>query len=75
MASLSGVLGSAAASTGAKLPLFLHARSLVVRYARGVTPLAVTAPLPRHMAAVWDALGWDHTIVNYSRGVDEAAAA
>lgn len=68
--------GSGGAKGGAgELPLFLHARSLVVRYARGVPPLAVTAPLPRHMAALWDALGWDHAVVNYRQRAPLDAAA
>ncbi len=38
--------------------LMLHARSLRIRHPNG-TYLAVTAPLPPHMAKVWDMFGFD----------------
>jgi hypothetical protein len=64
-----GLLGSNENADG---NLFLHARSTVVKYARGTPSLAVTAPLPKHMARVWDALGWDHAVVNYGRPEETA---
>jgi 23S rRNA pseudouridine955/2504/2580 synthase len=36
----------------------LHARSLRIRHPKGHY-LAVTAPLPPHMAKVWTMFGWD----------------
>jgi 23S rRNA pseudouridine955/2504/2580 synthase len=40
--------------------LHLHARRLVIPHPRpGATKIDVTAPLPEHMRATWDALGLD----------------
>mmetsp|Transcript_14374 Transcript_14374/g.34053 ORF Transcript_14374/g.34053 Transcript_14374/m.34053 type:complete len:146 (-) Transcript_14374:187-624(-) len=48
--------------------LHLHARSLVVRFVRQEdAKLAVTAPLPKHMARLWDRFGWDHAVTNYRK--------
>mmetsp|Transcript_22227 Transcript_22227/g.61681 ORF Transcript_22227/g.61681 Transcript_22227/m.61681 type:complete len:488 (+) Transcript_22227:56-1519(+) len=48
--------------------LHLHARSVVVKYVRKEDEaLAVTAPLPKHMASLWDSLGWDHAITNHRK--------
>ncbi len=39
--------------------LHLHARRLIIPHPSGTKKLDVTAPLPAHMAATWDLLGFD----------------
>jgi 23S rRNA pseudouridine955/2504/2580 synthase len=39
--------------------LHLHARRLVIPHPRGGKTIDVTAPLPAHMRATWDLLGFD----------------
>lgn len=39
--------------------LHLHARRLIIPHPAGTKKLDVTAPLPAHMAATWDLLGFD----------------
>jgi 23S rRNA pseudouridine955/2504/2580 synthase len=39
--------------------LHLHARRLVIPHPKTGRPIDVTAPLPPHMAATWDLLGFD----------------
>jgi 23S rRNA pseudouridine955/2504/2580 synthase len=41
--------------------LHLHARRLVIPHPKTGRPIDVTAPLPAHMAATWDLLGFDAT--------------
>ena len=38
--------------------LHLHARSLTLLHPVTRKPLKLTAPLPPHMAASWETLGW-----------------
>jgi 23S rRNA pseudouridine955/2504/2580 synthase len=39
--------------------LHLHARTLIVEHPVTKAMLTLTAPLPPHMKATWDYLGWD----------------
>jgi 23S rRNA pseudouridine955/2504/2580 synthase len=39
--------------------LHLHARRLVIPHPKGGKTIDVTAPLPAHMLASWDLLGFD----------------
>lgn len=39
--------------------LHLHARTLILEHPVTKAPLTLTAPLPPHMQATWDFLGWD----------------
>ena len=39
--------------------LHLHARTLTIRHPAGGHQMTFTAPLPDHMAATWEFLGWD----------------
>jgi 23S rRNA pseudouridine955/2504/2580 synthase len=39
--------------------LHLHARTLIVEHPVTKALLTLTAPLPPHMQATWDYLGWD----------------
>ena len=49
------------AGTGGELSrkLHLHARALVVEHPVTKAMLSLTAPLPAHMQATWDLLGWE----------------